>query len=86
MFLLNSFRAQHHLINDSRTLPGDAGLNLSFAHFEDGSHSPMLDGIIRTAVVESSSSEKFSQIVVTIDVRSSNPACMCLCTSSVHHN
>jgi hypothetical protein len=35
----------------------------------------MLDGLVRTAVVESSDSEKSGNIVVTINVKSSSPTC-----------
>lgn len=73
MFLLNSFRAQHDLIHDAWTLPGAAGLELIFSNF-DG-YSPLLDGSVRTAVIESSDSEKSGSIVVEINVRASSLAC-----------
>lgn len=73
MSLLNCFRAQHDVINDKWTLPGVAGLKLSFSHF-DG-YSPQLDGSVRTAVVESSDTEKGGNIIVSIIVRASNPSC-----------
>jgi hypothetical protein len=73
MFLLNSLRAQHEIIHEAFTIPGDAGLKLSFSRF-DG-YSPYLDGSVRTAVLESSDSEKSGNITVTVDVKGSSLAC-----------
>jgi len=72
MFLFNSLRAQHDLLQESITAPGHSGLKLSFSHF-DG-YSPMLDGAVRVAVVDSPSSEKSGTITVTINVKSSDPS------------
>jgi len=72
MSLLNCFRAQYDVINDKWTLPGVAGLKLSFSHF-DG-YSPRLDGSVRTTVVESSDAEKGGNIIVSIIVRTSSPS------------
>lgn len=83
MLLLDSIRTQHDLIQDSWTLPGGAGLRLSFSHF-DG-YSPMLDGSVRVAVVESSDSEKSGSIVVTIRVKASSPTCNDYLLLPTHH-
>jgi len=71
MFLLNCFRAQNHLIHDTWTLPGDAGLKLSFSRFEG--YSPLLDGWIRTEVVDSPEFAKSGSIAVTVNVRAPSP-------------
>jgi hypothetical protein len=76
MFLLNPRRASHDLICETWTFPGDGGLNLVFSHF-DG-YSPLLDGSVRAAVVESSDCEKTGSIIVKVIVKASSPTCKLL--------
>jgi len=71
-FLFNSLRAQHDLIQESRTTPAKGGLKLSFSYF-DG-YSPMLDGAVRVTVVDSPNPDKSGSITVAIKVKSSSPS------------
>ena len=73
MSLLSCFGVQQDLIDETFTLPGGDGLNLTFSHF-DG-YSPSLEGSVRAAVVEYSDYEKPGRIVVTIRVRASSEIC-----------
>jgi len=77
MFLFNCLGAQHDLTQESLTTSGHSGLKLTFSHF-DG-YSPMLDGSVRVAVVDSPNSEKSDRITVAIDVKSSNLSCNYFC-------
>lgn len=73
MFGLTSLRAQHDLISDNLTISGDAGLKLTFSHF-DG-YSPLLDGSVRTVVSEKSHYEKSGVITIAVSVKASSPSC-----------
>lgn len=69
MFLLNSYRGSHQILDENYTTPKSVGLKLSFSHL--GGYSPIIDGSIRVigATVE-------ENITVSLKVSASSVSCI----------